>query len=61
HFPEIPVNVSINEAIELAKKFSTERSCEFVNGILDKVQRELKPVKTEARRRESQTSTDGEG
>ena len=61
HFPEIPVNVSINEAIELAKKYSTERSCEFVNGILDKVQRELKPVKTEARRRESQTSTDGEG
>lgn len=60
HFPEIPVNVSINEAIELAKKFSTERSCEFVNGILDKVQRELKPVKNEARRRESQTTDDGE-
>ncbi|HOY68131.1 MAG TPA: transcription antitermination factor NusB [Candidatus Ozemobacteraceae bacterium] len=53
HFPEIPVNVSINEAIELAKKFSTERSCEFVNGILDKVQRELKPVKQDARRKES--------
>lgn len=40
-FPDIPVNVTINEAIELAKRYSTERSCEFVNGILDKIQREL--------------------
>ncbi len=60
HFQEIPVNVSINEAIELAKKFSTERSCEFVNGILDKVQRELKPVKSNVRRRDSQSQEDGE-
>ena len=31
----IPPNVSINEAVELAKKFSTSKSHKFVNGILD--------------------------
>ena len=46
-FPEIPISVTINEAIEMAKKYSTERSCEFVNGILDKIQRERKPEKLE--------------
>lgn len=34
---DIPPKVSINEAIELAKKFSTENSATFVNGILDKI------------------------
>jgi N utilization substance protein B len=35
HFPDVPVKVVINEAIELAKTFSTEESASFVNGILD--------------------------
>jgi transcription antitermination protein NusB len=35
--PDIPARVSINEAIELAKKFSTEESASFVNGILNAV------------------------
>jgi len=48
-FRDIPVNVTINEAVELSKKYSTERSREFVNGILDKVQRELKPEKDDPR------------
>ncbi|GAX62289.1 metal-dependent phosphoesterases [Candidatus Scalindua japonica] len=34
---DIPPKVSINEAIDLAKKFSTEKSGLFVNGILDKI------------------------
>jgi N utilization substance protein B len=34
-FNEIPPKVTINEAIDLAKKFSTEQSGHFVNGILD--------------------------
>lgn len=34
-FSDIPPKVSINEAIEVAKKFSTARSGQFVNGILD--------------------------
>ncbi|MDD3001295.1 MAG: transcription antitermination factor NusB [Candidatus Riflebacteria bacterium] len=47
YFPEIPVNVTINEAIELAKKYSDERSHEFINGILDKVSKENTLNKTE--------------
>ena len=39
--PEIPPVVSINEAIEIAKKFSTAESGSFVNGLLDRVKKEL--------------------
>jgi N utilization substance protein B len=35
YFPEIPTKVTINEAIEIAKKYSTPDSGKFVNGILD--------------------------
>jgi transcription antitermination protein NusB len=34
-FPDIPVKVVLNESIELAKKYSTEESSKFVNGVLD--------------------------
>ncbi|MDR4499712.1 MAG: transcription antitermination factor NusB [Candidatus Scalindua sp.] len=37
YLDDIPPKVSINEAIDLAKKYSTEKSGLFVNGILDKV------------------------
>jgi N utilization substance protein B len=37
HFSDIPPRVSINEAIEIAKKYSTEKSDKFINGILDAV------------------------
>ena len=37
---EIPKNVAINEAIEIVKKFSTEESSKFVNGILDKLNKQ---------------------
>ncbi len=40
-FPDIPAKVSINEAVELAKKYSTQQSSRFVNGILDAVYRHL--------------------
>ncbi|OGJ89098.1 MAG: transcription antitermination factor NusB [Candidatus Raymondbacteria bacterium RifOxyA12_full_50_37] len=36
-FEDIPPKVSIDEAIELAKKFSTDKSGQFVNGILDPI------------------------
>ncbi|MFH1239206.1 MAG: transcription antitermination factor NusB [bacterium] len=39
---DVPVNVVINEAVELAKKFSTAESGKFVNGVLDKLRRERK-------------------
>lgn len=38
---DIPPIVSINEAVDIAKKFSTQDSGKFVNGILDKVKSEL--------------------
>ncbi len=37
YFKDIPPKVTMNEAIELAKLFSTEKSGQFVNGILDAV------------------------
>ena len=41
NFEEIPTKVSINEAIELAKLYSTRKSSKFVNGILDAVLNDL--------------------
>lgn len=37
HFEDIPPKVSIDEAIEVSKKYSTENSGKFINGILDSV------------------------
>lgn len=42
YYPEIPPKVTINEAIELVKKFSTEKSSKFVNGVLDAIYSELR-------------------
>lgn len=41
-FPSIPVKVTINEYIELAKNYSTPKSRQFINGILDVISKELK-------------------
>lgn len=41
-FPEIPVKVTLNEYIEIAKYYCTAKSSTFINGILDKVVKELK-------------------
>ncbi len=47
HRDDIPPVVSINEAVDIAKKFSTIESGKFVNGILDKVKDEvLRPART---------------
>ena len=37
YLSDVPPKVSINEAVNLAKKFSQEESGKFVNGILDKI------------------------
>ena len=37
HSDEVPPKVAVNEAIELGKRFSTQNSGAFVNGILDKI------------------------
>jgi transcription antitermination protein NusB len=42
HFPNIPVKVTINEYIELAKEYSTPKSRQFINGILDVISKKMK-------------------
>ena len=42
HHPEVPYRVVINEAVELAKVFGAEEGHKYVNGVLDKVARELR-------------------
>lgn len=42
NFPTIPVNVTLNEFIDIAKLYSTEKSGAFINGVLDKVVNLLK-------------------
>ncbi len=37
HAPEIPAEVAIDEAVELAKKYGTDNAPSFINGILDRV------------------------
>jgi transcription antitermination protein NusB len=37
HCPDIPLNVSLDEAIEIAKRFGSADSSTFINGILDKI------------------------
>lgn len=40
-FPSVPVKVSINEYIELAKEYSTPKSRQFINGILDSIAKSM--------------------
>lgn len=42
HLPEVPPEVAIDEAVELCKKYGTERARVFVNGILDRIWKEDK-------------------
>ncbi len=49
HRQDIPPVVSINEAVDIAKRFSTDESGRFVNGLLDKVRQGLsRPARTVA-------------
>ena len=41
--PDIPPNVTINEAVEVAKKYGTEDAPAFINGILDRVKHAVGP------------------
>jgi N utilization substance protein B len=44
---DVPPIVAINEAIDIAKKFGTEESGKFVNGVLDRVKLDLnRPLRT---------------
>jgi N utilization substance protein B len=41
-FPSIPVSVSLNEYVEIAKMYSTPKSGSFINGMLDGIVNQLK-------------------
>jgi len=41
-FPSVPIKVSLNEYIELAKYYSTQRSSIFINGVLDRITKDFK-------------------
>lgn len=45
YFPSIPVKVTLNEYIDISKKYSTPKSKEFINGILDRLMKKLKEDK----------------
>ncbi|HEY7096891.1 MAG TPA: transcription antitermination factor NusB [Terriglobales bacterium] len=45
-FPATPHPVVINEALEIARTFSSPESVQFINGVLDSVSRDLDPAKT---------------
>ena len=43
---QTPETVVINEALEIAKKYSTHESAQFVNGVLDSIKNDLEPGRT---------------
>lgn len=45
NYPDIPAKVTLNEAIEIAKKYGSEDSGSFINGILDRIAKELRQSK----------------
>jgi len=45
-FPNIPVNVTINEYIEISKFYGTEKSSTFINGVLDNIVKRMKETGT---------------
>jgi N utilization substance protein B len=64
-FPGIPVNVTINEYVELAKVYSTGKSAGYVNGMIDSIARQLvsegklqKPLPEIRRRNENKDNKD---
>lgn len=44
--PDTPPKVAINEAVELAKEFSTQKSPLFINGVLDKIYKSQREIDT---------------
>jgi N utilization substance protein B len=42
YFSSIPLKVSLNEYIDISKEYSTPKSKDFINGLLDKIMKDLK-------------------
>lgn len=49
HCPDVPRPVAIDEAVELAKRFGTEESSSFVNGVLDRIAEDCGRAKVDER------------
>ena len=47
HHPETPYRVIINESIELAKRFGATDSHKFINGVVDKLSKHLRPLEVQ--------------
>lgn len=57
HSDDVPPVVAINEAIEIAKRFGTEESGRFVNGLLDRLKRDLtRPLRDAPAKTDSPTT-----
>ena len=41
YFPTIPAKVTLNEFVEVSKLYSTDKSKDFINGILDRLMKQL--------------------
>lgn len=50
-FPKTPKPVIINEALEIARKYSSPESVQFINGVLDSVAKEMDAARTKQQRR----------
>ena len=48
HEPAVPYRVVINEAVELTKRFGGDQAHKYVNAVLDKVARDVRPVEMQA-------------
>ncbi len=57
NMPEIPRKVSINEAIEIAKKFGGDDSPSFINGILDRIALEIRGPESDEERQQGELHT----
>lgn len=44
YFPSIPIKVTLNEYIDISKEYSTPKSKDFINGILDKIMKDLQAI-----------------
>jgi N utilization substance protein B len=55
--PDVPIKVVINEAIELAKKFSTVQSSSFVNGVLDAIVKKIAARQCDCRQQNANNET----
>jgi N utilization substance protein B len=52
HCPDVPYRVAINEGLELAKKYGGTDGHKYINGVLDKLAQETRPVEIEQARKE---------